>query len=107
MIILPARVTVDGLARPDLGQSLSDVITAKLLTTSAVELLDADTPISDPIPHAVAANAPDAGASLSPSLATPQNSPPIATGLPAPTPIGTGLAMGADLAACLTWKCGF
>ena len=97
MIILPARVTVDGLARPDLGQSLSDVITAKLLTTSAVELLDADTPISDPIPHAVAANAPDAGASSSPSLATPQNSPPIATGLPAPTPIGTGLARGADL----------
>jgi hypothetical protein len=118
IIILPARVTLDGIARPDLGQSVSDIISARLLTSAGVELLDADLPVADPVPPANASLFPTAPATGGPGTPEPSvstlpnpglagpvpyhpapagNPAPVLSAPVAPAPVTTGIAMGADL----------
>jgi|GEM_PF-3824730 hypothetical protein len=104
--ILPAKITVNGLPRPDLGQSLSDIINARLLLNSSIELLDASTLTPDPEPPAPdpAAAPPTPGKTVT-ALSTPAEPLPApvrsapASG-PTPTPaqsvVAAGKAIGAD-----------
>ena len=102
--ILPARITVNGLPRPDLGQSLSDIINARLLPNSSIELLDTSTLTPDPEPAALdsAAAPPTPGKTVT-AISTPVEPMPALPGRTAPAPppaqsvVAAGKAIGADL----------
>jgi hypothetical protein len=110
--ILPAQIIVDGHGDPVLGQSLGDILNAALLTSSAVELLDAGLPLAGSPParaiiHGAVAPAleksgPASGAVIFPNPVPPSPSPdppvPVtASAVPsALNPVETGKAVGAD-----------
>ena len=113
IIILPARVTVDGVPRADLGQFLSDIISARLLTSSAAEVLDADManidfpstggPATtmeaspDQLGAAAFPDKPAPAPASAPASGNPASASGFVPGAAARSPLATGIAMGANL----------
>lgn len=115
--ILPAKVTLNGLPRPDLGQSLADIINARLLQSPNVELLDTTTfepeaatvpPAGSPSDLPPAVPSAPTGPTLFPApggnaasgfpaaSVTPSTSPP-GPAAPPVSVVATGKSIGADL----------